>query len=147
MNRGGGYPLHLGNGDVSSTQNWWQAKNGLGLWVTSNTWGYARHLYTFLIIDEPGGYLLGWANGTATNSYTGLNRGDVLFYDWTNDGTIDHVTMLTGTGKDPNWHPNQIGDLISQHEPERLNTWWTAYPYNPNRNYTRIRLVGVGAGN
>ena len=144
MNLGGGYPQHVGNGFEENSANWYATKNGLGLWVNSYAWGYADVLYTYMVGHSPTGWLYGWAWGNSSYSYTGLAIGRLVFYDWTNDGTVDHVSIITGTGKDLNWSSTQIGDLISQHDKDRLNTWWTGYPYNQNRNITRIRLVGIG---
>ncbi len=146
--KAGGYDVDIGNGVNEDLRNWFSTKNGLGGWEQSFTWAYARHLYEYLIAhDEPGGGLYGWANGTSSYSYTGLTKGRLVFYDWTNNGSIDHVSMLTAVGKDLKWHATQIGDLVSTHTTNRLNVWWTLNPYNSNRNFTRIRLVSIDAAN
>lgn len=148
MSSGGGYDEEFGNGDELNPSLWFSNKNGLNIWSISRTWSLVPRLYDYLIAyDEPGGYLLGYANGTATYSYTGLAVGDLLFWDWEGNGTYTHVNMKTKVGKDPTFNPNQIADQVTQHTPDRLNQFWSLYEHNQQRNLTKIKLVGISASN
>ena len=81
-------------------------------------------------------------NGSAP-SYTpsGMAKGDVLFYDWTTSGTINHSTMQVATGTDPN--SGFIGTLVDEHTSNRKHAFWSLKPYNSNWQYTTVYFYHI----
>jgi hypothetical protein len=148
LHYGGGYPEFLGTGIVTDDHLWFLTKNGLNLWVQSNSWAYVTDQYQFQMLHSPGGVTRGTASGLAGYSFSGLSAGDLLFYDFEGNGSLDHVAIQTTPGTDPNWNSgNQYGDLADEHTSDRRRVWWTLNPYNPYRNYTVITLVHIQATN
>ena len=43
--------------------------------------------------------LIGGGHATAVSSFSSLQPGDVIGWDWTSDGSIDHVTIYLGNGQ------------------------------------------------
>lgn len=64
-------------------------------------------------------YLRNWVinsgRGVAKSSIGGLGQGDLVNYDWTGNGSYDHVTIVS----DP------VNDLICSHNSDRCNASWT----------------------
>jgi hypothetical protein len=149
LHYGGGYVEVLGTGDDENLNYWFLTKNGLGLWDQSRTWAYVGSHYTFEIQHFPGGWTIGTVSGAASNSFSGLNAGDILMYDWTSNGVWDHSSIQTTEGIDHNplADPQKWGDLVDQHDTDRSRAWWTLGPYNAQRNITTIRLVRVASSN
>lgn len=148
MHIGGGYPFHYGNTDETNDENWFYGLDGLGGWNQSWSWLYAPDQAAFQILHYPGGTWYGTASGTAGYSFDGLSQGDLLFYDWDGNGSIDHVAIQTVRGYDPNVvGGNQYGDLIDEHSSNRRRVWWTLSPYNPARNTTVIDLMRISSSN
>lgn len=151
LHYGGGYTEVLGDGFENNVHNWFLTKNGLNLWVQSDTWAYSSgspNQYQFQQLHIPGGLNEGTATGLAGYSFTGLSPGDLLFYDWGDGHAISHVTMQTTNGTDPKWQGGaQYGSLVDEHSSDRRRVWWTLNPYNPNRNHTTIYFVHISSGN
>ena len=148
MNLGGGYPQVLGIGVPSDDSLWFNVVGGLGQWNQSWSWAYVQDQYQFQMVHSPGGYKFGTAPGTAGWSFSGLVSGDLLFYDWDSNGSLDHSAIQATRGTDPNWQGGaQYGDLIDEHSNDRARVWWTLYPYNPARNNTVITLVHISPSN
>ncbi len=77
---------------------------------------------------------------------SGLSKGDLVFYDWTNNGSLDHVSIRVATGVDPartSWN----GDLVDAHTSTRYHAYWTLAPYNSNALITKIQRVHIYATN
>ena len=145
---GGGLPQSLGNGDTSSNGNWFSSKDGLGGWVQSDTWAYTSgapsgsgaSLWTYLL--SSGDTSLGSASGISAATSDGLSPGDVLFYDWLSDGSLDHSAMQTTNA----FGLGQPGNLVDEHTvgtDGRAGVWWTLQAYNQYAERTTIWLVHV----
>jgi len=145
LHYGGGYVENLGTGDVTNDMLWFLTKNGLNLWVQSNSWAYVSDHYTFQILHSPGGYLYGSASGTSTALTDGLSPGDIIYYDWDGNGTLDHNAMQTTRGTDPVNH--RTGDLVDERTSDRSRVWWTLEPYNGNKYTTIIGLMHIFPSN
>lgn len=146
MNIGGGYPQVIGTGIQSDDHLWFNTKNGLGLWVQSWSWANVMDQYNFQVTyHKPGGTVFGTAPGTALYSGDGLAPGDELFFDWDSNGTLDHTGIQTTDGIDPQL--NKYGDLLDEHTSDRARVWWSLYPYNSQRNTTRITEVHISPAN
>ena len=136
MHTGGGYGFIEG-----STQN----PNDEWYWYNSSmntaSWGTAYRLYYFLIYYDKGAGSLGggsllkhFVGVKASQTYNTLNKGGLVFFDWTNNGSIDHVRMEVGYGiiSSPGkraqynawWY---TGDWADQHEPPRYHDFWNGY--------------------
>ena len=122
----------------------------------SRTWCVADDLKNYL--RDFGGYKLGsWSKyGTPApyqtyayidNSSNLTNGDEVIFYDWTGNGIMNHASFCVRTGKcefclGP--YGNGLhGDLINQHTKNRKNCVWHLDPVNTNRNTTRIYAFRV----
>jgi hypothetical protein len=109
----------------------------------------AQDLYNFLILDYPGGYLEGSARSDAQQraAFTpdAVVTGDLLFYDWDSNGSIDHVGIQTGWGVDPDsgWY----GNYQDQHSNDRYHAFWSLRPYNSRWSSTTIIFMHIAYNN
>jgi hypothetical protein len=88
----------------------------------------------------------GQANGYAykDNSSNLVGNGrEVIFYDWKDEGTIDHAAYCVGTGwsKDST---SKYGDLVNQHTSDRQRVLFHLDEHNTNRKTTAIYAFQVG---
>lgn len=60
----------------------------------------------------------------------------VVFYDWADDGIIDHASIAVGTGTDT--EASVYGDLINAHTGNRKKAIWHLDPYNNYRSSTAV---------
>lgn len=60
----------------------------------------------------------------------------VVFYDWYDDGIIDHTSLCVGTGTDTG--SSRYGDLIDAHTGNRKQAIWHLDPYNSYRDTTAV---------
>ena len=118
----------------------------------TRSWSYAADLYTFLMLDIPGGTLAATYPGTSTVMATVANKGDVYFYDWQYykpnvPHRIGHVDINVGYGTTAD-SPSQYGDYVDTHTNNRYHVFWTLQKYNvDNAKYTLIYAVQVSASN
>ena len=76
-------------------------------------------------------YNFGWlgtsGSWSATNAYakSSMLRGDLIFYDWTNDGTIDHAVIVAAYQSDgtPLIDQHSIGLYHSPYDLNHLSSW------------------------
>lgn len=82
--------------------NYWYAVNQGGAWAWSTPWSIAKKNYYFMGIVLPKTTPLYVSAGKA-GSYTPSphTTGDPVYYDWNNDGNIDHANMMVGIGDAP----------------------------------------------
>lgn len=57
--------------------------------------------------------------GTAPSNINFLGYGDVINYDWTSDGTLDHITIVSSPG-------NESSALICSHTFDKCDYIWNA---------------------
>lgn len=87
----------------------------------------------------------GQANGYAykDNSSNLFGNGrEVVFYDWEDDGNIDHASYCVGTGWS-NDDTSKYGDLINQHSNDRKRILFHLDEKNPYRATTAIYAFEV----
>lgn len=175
--RAGGYsmvnPSNIGFGG-GDDHNWYYVYNStLNHLFYSSSWYKAPDLYTFLWVNIPGGHGQNAVAGTNKYYSSGLNRGDVLFYDFgglQNSTQVHHPIDYTGLyiehaaiqtvnyGTDYNVWANDpsnpysdnggwVGSLVDQHTTDRYHAFWTLYPYNPHQATTWIYPVAVDPNN
>lgn len=140
MHWGGGLP-YVGYGlSPSNSGYWWNRWTAYLGWDNSQSWSVANTLYNFL--NSHYGSWYGTKVGTSVTSNTTLSTGDVIFYDWENDGHMDHVSIVTALDStDPvtaSW-----GDLVDAHSNSRHHAFWTLNYLNSKRNTTQIYLIHV----
>ena len=71
------------------------------------------------------------------NSNNLINYGmTVIFYDWQDDGIIDHTSIMVGTGNALDG--TGYGDLIDQNTTNRKQTIWHLDSYNGDKLTTAI---------
>lgn len=75
-------------------------------------------------------WLVGSGNATYASSVSSLRAGDVIAYDWTGNGSIDHIVLYMGNG------------LIAAHATSHLNVAYNwAASSNPNEKLTYVHLT------
>lgn len=123
-------------GGYSMTSSWYNKKVGLVMQISDN-WGKAKSLVTYLSNQGWGvrrniGYS---KNNINVFDCSMIENGDVIVYDWENDGVIDHVAIVSTDNYpyripgSPSSVPTQYGDAISQHTSDRKDVQWHLYPY------------------
>ncbi len=153
MHSGGGFPfagtLFL---DPTSDDHYWWSGSFHGSWMYTNSWSNAPDLYNFLYLHSPGGYGVGSYTGLATIANDLGSNGDVVFYDWTSNGSIDHANFQVTYGRDPD--RGRTGSLVDAHSAGtanpygyRYHAFWSLVDYNANAPYTSIWVVHVASGN
>lgn len=137
-------------GGVSQSDDWYY-NNGLSY---SKTWAVADD-FKWYIKDVYHATRLasGWTkNGTyhgSTYLYPYINNSSnipntgrtVIFYDWQDDGIIDHSAYCIGTGYSDD--EDIYADLTNQHTKNRYHTRWHLDYHNDNRNNTAIYAFGL----
>ena len=80
--------------------------------------------------------------------YSGLDTGDVLYFDWDSNGSLDHSVIQTTAGYDPDYmNGTQFGDRVDGHTSARLRRHWTLQRYNTHAATTTITLMHIASGN
>lgn len=111
-------------------------------WSYAASWVNAQHQSTFMLQYLPG--------VTQVASYDGLapgvtaadhaEQGDVVLYDWNNDGVYDHEAIVTASdGANPDGTTNW--DLVDAHTNNRYHAYWTLAQYNARWATTRIVVL------
>jgi len=123
--RAGGMPVNLG----SYSAGWWYDKRG-----TSSPSDDTYSLSWINVTKQTGFW-----NGLRTDwvsSVSGLSRGDVIYYDWTGDGTWDHAAVLAGT--------NSAGQkVIDAHTTDLYHVYWKLGYSTTHYKYAHVRAQWV----
>lgn len=120
----------------------------------SKTWSVADD-FKWYIKDVYGGTRLasGWTRDGkyhgSTYLYPYINNSSnipntgrvVIFYDWDDDGKINHSAYCVGTGYSAD--QNIYADLIDQHTHDRYRTRWTLDSHNIYNDTTAIYAFGI----
>jgi cell wall-associated NlpC family hydrolase len=142
---GGGYVQAGVGGSTTDDHNWYlRYVNGVQY---THSWSVANDLYWFQIYHYPGGGLHGTAPGTTTNVLSTVSVGDLIFYDWTSNGSMDHVAIQVAYGQDTNPGGGWYGDLVDAHNNNRKHAYWALRPYNTQYLTTTINMVQIYPGN
>jgi hypothetical protein len=127
----------------SGNAAWYMVKKR-NRWSYAAPWVNAQDQSIFLLQDLPGvtkvASYYGLAPGATAADHA--EQGDVVLYDWNNDGVFDHEAILTasdGTNSDgsTNW------DLVDAHTNNRYHAYWTLAQYNANWATTRIVVLHI----
>lgn len=105
----------------------------------TQTWSVAHTSFTWITAHKAStsAHLSAAQGGGNTPSWH--VPGDPVYYDWENDGHIDHASMNVATGTDPQY-PGWVGDLIDEHTTNRLKVIWNLKPYNAKYAITSFYL-------
>jgi hypothetical protein len=143
VHEGGGYSYIGRNQSTTDNHLWWVSWSSTSGFRYSNSWIRVQDFYEFLILDYPGGWYQGTAPGTATYYWTPdtVVTGDVLFYDWDNNGIKDHASIQVGWGQDPD--SGWSGNYIDQHTTDRFHAFWSLRPYNSQYASTVITFMHI----
>lgn len=138
------------NGDIHNLYSWRDTYVPYVGWEFSDTFAGAQNLYTFLVQRHTEGSNYGGSvskiwNGVTTVALSGVNTGDLLFFDWQTNGHIDHVTMQVAYGTDT--VHGTTGDLADQHTGPEYHDFWSKWNFNPNVATTRIYAMHIYPGN
>lgn len=136
----GGYSMVNYGANSTDDHNWW--------FITgtnySHSWTVANDHYNFENLHYPGG----WFNGTRSGTDGGATvntTGDLYFYDFGDGYGINHVSIETSYGTDPN--SGWTGDLVDAHSNDRLHAIWSLAPYNMFSSTTTVYLIHIDPNN
>ncbi len=123
---------------------WWTRKTLFG-WDSTMSWVNCSYSYNYMMENPAGTYIASWDWNPATvyptppNYTSQFHRGDIVYYDWTGNGSKDHVGIRVSIGTDvvSGWS----GDLANLHSNDRRRAIWHLRPYNADYRTTRITLV------
>ncbi|AVX20014.1 Putative amidase domain-containing protein [Carboxydocella sporoproducens DSM 16521] len=113
---------------------WYIYKRWWG-WDYTTTWSVASHFYNYLRENPAGSWINSW-NPPQPTTPSDMKEGDILFYDWNNDGSKDHAAIVVGYGTDPT--SGYVGNLQDQHTTDRYHAIWHLRPYNSKWTTTVI---------
>jgi hypothetical protein len=129
----------------SGTSAWYMVQKKKR-WSYSTSWVNAQDQSIFALQSLPG--------VTQVASYYGLapgatapddaQQGDVVLYDWNDDGVYDHEAIVTASdGANPDGTTNW--DLVDAHTNDRYHAYWTLAQYNASWATTRIVVLHIPA--
>ena len=128
--------IHAGGIPMSFTGNigsgWWCLKSGTEFkW--SYSWSVAHSLRWYLSSAE------GSRFAERVDNISQLEQGDVIIYDFDNDGVWQHTTFVTG--RKPNGQP-----LVNAHTVNSYRRTWdysSSYSYTPETKYMFFHIKDV----
>jgi cell wall-associated NlpC family hydrolase len=71
--------------------------------------------------------------------------GDVVLYDWNNDGTFDHEAIIAATDGTANADGSPDYDEVDAHTTNRYHVYWTLAQYNSSWATTHIIVLHIPA--
>ena len=102
----GSYPTF----GATYASGWWYDKNG-----TSSPGDDSYSHAWIAVADQQGAWNVRYTD--YVSSVTSLAAGDFIYYDWTGDGTWDHVAELVGT--------NSAGQrIVDAHTTDHSHVYW-----------------------
>ena len=114
-------------GGISRKLGWYMYPPSSTSYTTSWTVSAQNYSYMKLWVASQSGYWTAAQAGAYTPSWH--LRGDPVYYDWTNNGSIDHASMMVGTGTDPTYN-GWTGNVIDEPTSNRKRVIWNVKPYN-----------------
>jgi cell wall-associated NlpC family hydrolase len=131
LQAGGILPRTTGTGDAT----WFMTKSHKHSFNWSVSWVNAQDNSVFLTKYLPGTTTVGTYLGLQPSQVvpSGASQGDVVLYDWNNDGVYDHESLVTTTD----------GQYVDAHTNDRLHAYWTLAPYNSSWTTTRITVIHI----
>jgi cell wall-associated NlpC family hydrolase len=107
-------------------------------WSWSVPWVNAEGNSIFLLQHLPGVTQVASVTGVAANQVvpSKASQGDVVFYDWNNDGTYDHEAIIATAD----------GQSVDAHTSNRYHAYWTLAQYNSSWATTHIIVFHIPTG-
>lgn len=123
--RAGGMPMASGDW----TSGWWYDKQGTSS-PTDDTYSWSWISCTKQMAFWVG-TRIDWVS-----SISNVSRGDAIYYDWTGDGSWDHVAILAGT--------NSAGQkVIDAHTTDHYHVYWKLGTSATRYKFGRVRASWV----
>jgi hypothetical protein len=113
-------------------------------WSYAASWVNAQHQSIFMLQYLPGVTQVASYDGLAPGATAAdhAEQGDVVLYDWNNDGVYDHEAIVTASdGANPDGTTNW--DLVDAHTNNRYHAYWTLAQYNASWATTRIVVLHI----
>jgi hypothetical protein len=73
-----------------------------------------------------------------------VGNGDLLFYDWDNNGRMNHVSVVVAYGTSTDGF---YGDMVDYHTNNRHKVFWTTRTYNTQIQTTYIYPIHIDPAN
>ena len=121
----GGYP-HFGS---TYTKGWWYDKNGTSA-PADDSYSHAW----IAVVNQQAAWNLKYCD--FVSSISDVVRGDFVYYDWTGNGTWDHVAELAGT--------NSAGQkVIDAHTTDHYHVFWKLGTSATHYRFAHVRATVV----
>jgi hypothetical protein len=146
LNAGGGYPQTASQKGTTTDDHYWYMvyQPAVDGYAWSYAWSVANDLPQYLWYDNPGGYPYPTQAGTSLQADSGVGTGDVLFYDWYSNGTMDHASIVVGYGPTAD---GGYGDYVDAHTETRYHGFWTLRSWNQHIQTTTIHPWYISSSN
>lgn len=117
--------------------SWFMLSSG-GSWSYSTSWINAQDNSIFLLQHLPGVTQVASVYGVTSGQTVPSNasQGDVVLYDWNNDGVFDHEAIIATSD----------GQSVDAHTNNRYHAYWTLAEYNSQSATTHIVVLHIPAG-
>lgn len=112
----------------------------------SVSWVNAQDDSIFLVQHLPGVTKIADVTGVAPGTQVsdgGAQPGDVVLYDWNNDGTFDHESIVTASDGTTNTDGSTNYDLVDAHTTNRYHVYWTLSQFNSGWATTHIIVLHI----
>lgn len=139
----GGIAMRL-SPPYSGNAAWYMLQNRKHRWSYALPWINAQDQSIFALQHLPGvtqvasDYAVSPGQAVADNA----TQGDIVLYDWNNDGVFDHEAIVVASdGSNPDGTTNW--DLVDAHTNNRYHAYWTLAQYNATWSTTRIVVLHI----
>lgn len=112
---------------------------GSRVWYYYWTWPFPTYSRSWSVVGTQYDFLKNDGRGTVYNQASSLSVGDIIYYDWTNDGYLDHSAVVVA--KDTNSRPR-----IDAHSNNRYHAFWDlkAYGAPATTRYVFMHVASSG---
>lgn len=116
----------------------WYIRESRNKWSYSVPWVNSNDNDIFLLEHLPGVTQVASYYGVAPGKIVPSNgsQGDVVLYDWNNDGVFDHEAIISTTD----------GQYVDAHTSNRYDQYWTLAQYNSQWTTTHLVVLHIPAG-
>ncbi|HEX8917496.1 MAG TPA: amidase domain-containing protein [Chloroflexota bacterium] len=119
------------------------AYSGNAAWFMLQSRRHWSYSLSWINAQDNSAFLEGLQGITQVATYTGIapgqtvpsnaSQGDVVLYDWNNDGVFDHEAIIATTD----------GQTVDAHTNNRYHAYWTLAQYNSSWQTTRIVVLHI----
>lgn len=116
---------------------WYMIQSRKNAWSWSTSWVSAQDNSVFLTANLLGVTKVQDVTGVTSGQIVPSNasQGDVVLYDWTDDGTFDHEAIIATAD----------GQTVDAHTNNRYHAYWTLAQYNSYAATTHIVVLHIPA--